>query len=205
MAIIHKITNKLLNTNTYLIIYNSNCLLIDPGSDYETIKSFIYFNNLNLLAIIATHGHFDHVTSVSKLKNEFNCKFYLHIKDNKTLKLSNFLMKIFGYKNKIEIPDVDFYFEGNEGSLYIQGYTINYINTPGHTSGSCVYQIEDNIFTGDTLFYSDSESKIPNESLIDLQTSQKLIFKNYNEDVIFWPGHGIGGELKQIKKYILSK
>ncbi len=205
MANIHKITNKLLNTNTYIFIDNHNCFLIDPGSDYETIRSFIDSNNLKVLAILATHGHFDHIVSVSKLQKKFKSKFYLHIKDAKTLKLANFIMKIFGYKQKIEIPNVDVFIDGVTGSLAIQDYCIYYLNTPGHTEGSCVFQIENNIFTGDTLFYSDNESKIPNENLITLGESQRLIFENYDKNIIFWPGHGCGGELKEIKNYILEK
>jgi glyoxylase-like metal-dependent hydrolase (beta-lactamase superfamily II) len=205
MANIHKITNKLLNTNTYIFIDNNNCFLIDPGSDYETIRSFIDSNNLNVLAVLATHGHFDHIVSVSKLQKEFKSKFYLHLKDAKTLKLANFIMKIFGYKQKIEIPNVDVFIDGVIGSLRIQDYCINYMHTPGHTAGSCVFQIENNIFTGDTLFYSENESKIPNEDLISLGKSQRLIFENYDKNIIFWPGHGCGGELIEIKNYILEK
>jgi hydroxyacylglutathione hydrolase len=204
MTCIHTITNQLLNTKTYLFIDNFNCILIDPGSDYDIIRSFIYSNNLNLLAILATHGHFDHVASVLKFQKEFKSKFYLHIKDAKTLKLANFIMKIFGYKQKIEIPNVDVFIDGVIGSLRIQDYCINYMHTPGHTAGSCVFQIENNIFTGDTLFYSENESNVPNENLISLHNSQKLIYEFYDNNLMFWPGHGAGGKLFEIKNYNLE-
>lgn len=202
---IHKITNNLLNTNTYFYIDNFNCIIIDPGSDYDAIRSFIYSNKLTVIAILATHGHFDHVVSVTKLQKEFSSNFYLHYKDTKTLKLANFLMKIFGFTQKIEIPIVDNFIDGINGSLKIQNYCIDYLNTPGHTQGSCVFKIKNNIFTGDTLFYSENESKIPNENLSILAISQSLIFNYYDEDISFWPGHGIGGKLKEIKKHFIEK
>jgi len=199
MSHIQKFTNKLLDTNTYLYIQNDKCILIDPGSDFEEIMAFIQSNQLTILSIIATHGHFDHVASVSKFQKEFKCTFYLHKKDSKTLKLSNFLMKIFGYKKQIEIPLVDNYFEGEEGIIVIQDFNINYFNFPGHTSGSCIFKIDNNIFTGDTLLYSIDESKVPNENLDELKLSQKRIFEKFDENVFFWPGHGNFGLLKELK------
>ena len=205
MTKIHLIINKLLSTNTYLFIDDFNCLLIDPGSDYEAIRSFIILNKLNVVAIIATHGHFDHVYCISNLQKEFKSKFYLHAKDEKTLKLSNFIMKIYGFKQKIQIPKVDIFFDGVIGTLKIGDYSVNYMNTPGHTEGSCVFQIGNNLFTGDTLFYSEAESKIPNENLKKLQLSQMSIFEKYDENIFFWPGHGRCGELIEIKNYILER
>lgn len=199
MSHIQKFKNKLLDTNTYLYIQNDKCILIDPGSDYEEIMSFIQSNQLTILSIIATHGHFDHVASVSKFQKEFKCTFYLHKKDSKTLKLSNFLMKIFGYKKQIEIPLVDNYFEGEEGNIVIKDFNINYFNFPGHTCGSCIFKIDNNIFTGDTLLYSIDVSKVPNENLDELRISQKRIFEKFDENVCFWPGHGNFGLLKDLK------
>ena len=205
MSHIQKFTNKLLDTNTYLYIQNDKCILIDPGSDFEEIMAFIQSNQLTILSIIATHVHFDHVASVSKFQKEFKCTFYLHKKDSKTLKLSNFLMKIFGYKKQIEIPLVDNYFEGEEGNIVIQDFNINYFNFPGHTSGSCIFKIDNNIFTGDTLLYSIDESKVPNENLDELRLSQKRIFEKFDENVFFWPGHGNFGLLKELKNIYFKK
>jgi glyoxylase-like metal-dependent hydrolase (beta-lactamase superfamily II) len=201
---VHTITNKLLNTNTYFYIDDFNCIIIDPGSDYDRIRSYIYANKLVVIAILATHGHFDHVASVAKLKEEFGVDFYLHSKDSKTLKLANFIMKMFGFSRRIEIPSVDYFIDGLNGTLKVQNYSVEYLNTPGHTHGSCIFKIKNNIFTGDTLFYLDSESKIPNENLSELASSQSQIFDHFNDDALFWPGHNKGGQLKDIKKHSLD-
>ena len=205
MSYIHKITNELFNSNTYFYTVDSICIVIDPGSDYDKIKSYLISNNFHILLILATHGHFDHVSSVALLKKEFDCKFYMHKNDFKILKMANFLMKIFGYNKKIEIPLVDNYLEGEEGSLNFQGINFTFFQFPGHTSGSCVFKIDKNLFTGDTLFYSTDSSKIPNDSIEALRLSQKGIFEKFNENLIFWPGHGKGGQLKEIKNHLLKK
>lgn len=205
MSYIHKITNELFNSNTYIYVVDGKCIIIDPGSDYDKIKSFIISKNLSILVILATHGHFDHVWSASLLKKEFDCKFYMHKNDFKILKMSNFLIKMFGYNKKIEIPLIDNYLEENEGSIKFLGINIDFFLFPGHTSGSCVFEIENNLFTGDTLFYSTDVSKIPNDSIELLRLSQKSIFDKFNDNLFFWPGHGNGGPLKEIKNCLVKK
>jgi glyoxylase-like metal-dependent hydrolase (beta-lactamase superfamily II) len=205
MSYIHKITNELFNSNTYLYIVDGKCIVIDPGSDYYKIKSYIISRKLSILFILATHGHFDHVSSASLLKKEFDCKFYMHRNDFKILKMANFLMKMFGYNNKIEVPLVDNYLEGDEGSIKFLGINIVFFLFPGHTSGSCVFKIENNLFTGDTLFYSTDISKIPNDNIHLLRLSQKCIFEKFDDNFFFWPGHGNGGPLKEIKNFLIKK
>ena len=205
MQYIHKISNELFNSNTYFYVNNGKCIVVDPGSDYDKIKSYIISNNLSVIVILATHGHFDHILSVSLMQKEFDCKFYLHKNDSKILKMANFLMKMFGYNKKIEIPYVDTYLEGEEGTLKFQDIIIDFFLFPGHTSGSCVFKINNNLFTGDTLFYSTDSSKIPNDSIELLRTSQKSIFEKFEENLFFLPGHGNGGTLKEINNYLIKK
>jgi hydroxyacylglutathione hydrolase len=203
MSEVYRIINNLLYTNSYLFVKDRKCILIDPGSDFDVIKAYINSNELIIVAIIATHGHFDHIASAVKFQIEFNCKLYMHIKDAKTLKLSNFLMKIFGFNSKIDIPVVDFYFEGDEGTIILDEFEVNFYLMPGHTSGSCVLKIENNIFSGDVLLISNENSKIPNENLELLNISQNLIFQKFNDDILLWPGHGKSSYLIELKKYFI--
>ena len=113
-------------------------------------------------------------------------------------------MKIFGFSERIEIPIVDCFIDGFSGILKIQDYSVEFLNTPGHTQGSCIFKIKNNLFTGDTLFYADTDSKIPNENSSDLASSQSLIYDRYDEDILFWPGHNNGGQLKDIKFFFLE-
>jgi hydroxyacylglutathione hydrolase len=199
---IHQIINKLFSTNTYVcVLENNNCILIDPGSDFEIIDDFISEFKYTPIAIFATHGHFDHIASVSKFQAKYGSKFYLHNKDLKTLKLSNFLMKMFGLDGKIEIPSVDVLIDENNSIFEIESFKVEFFNTPGHTSGSCVIQINTDLFTGDTLFYSDFSSlKIPNDNSKILAQSQQFIFENFGSDILIYPGHGDIGLLINLRK-----
>lgn len=63
-----------LETNCYLLIKDNNCLVIDPGAEYETIVSEI--DSLSCKGILLTHSHFDHVGAVNYLVNKYNVLVY---------------------------------------------------------------------------------------------------------------------------------
>ena len=58
-----------LQTNCYIVSDKENCIIIDPGDEFEKIRKNIVNN---VIAILVTHNHFDHVGALSKLKNEYN-------------------------------------------------------------------------------------------------------------------------------------
>ena len=67
-----------LQTNCYILVIDSNAIIIDPGDEYEKIMENT--RNLNVKAILITHNHFDHVGALSKFKN-------IDIYDYKNLKI----------------------------------------------------------------------------------------------------------------------
>lgn len=55
-------------TNCYVLTLNNNCIVIDPGDDYEKIQEKV--GNKNIKAIIITHYHFDHVGALNNFKSK---------------------------------------------------------------------------------------------------------------------------------------
>lgn len=204
MPVVKRIINELLGTNTYIYeLRDQKCLVIDPGSDYEKISAHLQSSGLRPVAILFTHGHFDHVASAAHLQRDYPCQTFMNKKDLKTLKLSNFMMKMFGLEGKIEIPKVDVPFDDSQNFSF-ENQEVQFTLTPGHTFGSCVIKIDENLFTGDTLFYTKVSSKIPNESPKQLIDSQNFILQNFNENLTVLPGHGEGALLKDVKKGFVS-
>ena len=72
------IITTLIGTNTYIIHKDNQALVIDPGSNDHKINDYLNDNNLDLLGILLTHGHFDHIGGVSHLANKYNSKIFLH-------------------------------------------------------------------------------------------------------------------------------
>lgn len=106
-----------LNTNCYILSYFNNCLIVDPGDEYELIDNFISKNNFNLLGILITHYHSDHIGALDKLLLKYSPRVY----DNSNLGINN--INEFNFEvisNPGHTSDsVSFYFK--EGNLMFVG------------------------------------------------------------------------------------
>ena len=70
-----------LQANCYLLVHDKDCILIDPADDASFLLEEISRQNLNLVAMLATHGHFDHVMAVGEIQLSLKVPFYIHGKD----------------------------------------------------------------------------------------------------------------------------
>ena len=149
---IQKITAGPFQENGYIIhsYGNLDCIIIDPGDNPELYIKEIGNNSLIPIGILNTHGHIDHVHAIQPLKDHYSIPFYIH-KDEKMI-LDHYLQGCLMYGiTPNEKPVVDYYLS-NENRITIGGYNLKVIHTPGHTPGGVCYQLNSDIFTGDTLF-----------------------------------------------------
>ncbi len=180
-----------MQANCYFLIENSNCIIIDPADDAAFILEELQRRNLKLLALFATHGHFDHIMAVGEIQKSFNVPFYIHREDSFLLKRIGSTAKHFlGFDPVVLPPQNIKHIE--KGSHNIGPFSFEVMETPGHTPGSACYFFKNEkvIFTGDTLFkegigrydfsYSDK---------IDLFSSLRELFSLEGETEVY-PGHG---------------
>lgn len=189
MILVNKIVNSLLDENTY-IVYDTGskqALIIDPGSDFEKIKNFIYDNNLVVQAVLLTHGHFDHTFSCKKLQ-ECGYKICIHCFD-KTMCTDK-------YFSMADMCNVDFetflpdYLIDKETDLVIGVFNIKIISTPGHSRGGLSYLIDNYLFSGDTLFFNGyGRTDFPGGSISQLTSSIKKLKNIIESGFILCPGH----------------
>ena len=64
-------------TNCYIVYENQKAFLIDPGDQAKKIKKFIEENELEVVAILLTHGHIDHIGAIDSLQQSLSCPIYL--------------------------------------------------------------------------------------------------------------------------------
>ncbi len=191
---IYLVRNKrIFPSNTYILKSNINndCILFDPGFDFEMIDEGINSKNLNPIAIISTHGHFDHIASVSFFKNKFNIPFYIHKSDLKICESANFYLKMANINYKIDTPKPDKLFKGAQQELLLNNFNLMIYNFPGHSAGSCLVKYNKILFTGDIIYKNGlGAGSIPRENKPLLRKSILKIFETFPENNYVLPGHG---------------
>jgi len=193
-----------LQANCYFLIEKNNCLIIDPADEADFILEKIQRERLNLIALLSTHGHFDHLMAAGEIQQSFDVPLYINKGDLFLLKkLKQNAQYFLGYQPLI-LPIVNVK-NLNEGWLEIENFSLKTIFTPGHTPGSvCFYFKEGMLFSGDTLFkggigrydffYSDKNK---------LQQSLKKILQ-YPQETKILPGHGEETAMDKEKPFILK-
>ena len=147
---IDEITVGPVQTRCY-ILYAENakeCLVIDPGDEPERIRKAA--GDKTIAAILLTHGHFDHIGAVKDLMAE-NVRLVIHPLDEPMLGDPELNAGMGFLRRRITAPEpTDRVREGTE--LTLAGLNVRVLHTPGHTPGSVCYLIENELFTGDTVF-----------------------------------------------------
>lgn len=187
-----RVTNGKHINYCYLAIdaLSGNCVAIDPAGDRQLIEENMLRHQVKLSGILITHHHKDHIDLASTLAKDHNCKIYLSETEYKY------------YSMELE-PVVLL----NDGVTFkLSNITIHPIVTPGHTAGSTCYLINNDLFTGDTLFSEGTgvcfkKGGDPVQMYHSIQKLKKLIPGN----AIIYPGHkykiDIGMQFSEIRPY----
>ena len=178
--------------NCYIAINEdtNESIIIDPGSAFERIKSAVESTGTKPVAILLTHGHFDHAGEAASTAKEYGIKIYTHEATAEELKNPSINLSgdMFG-DSKSYSADV---FLKDDEEIDLAGLHIKCLFTPGHTPGGCCFYFpdEDIVFTGDTLFSgSVGRTDFPGGSMSQLVGSVKSKLMTLSDDTICYPGH----------------
>jgi glyoxylase-like metal-dependent hydrolase (beta-lactamase superfamily II) len=165
------------STYTYLIASakGREAVIIDPV--LENVDEYIQLLkelDLKLVKVIDTHIHADHVTGASKLKQATNCTT---------------LMGEHTPADAVEIKVKD-----NE-LIKIDGLKIKSLYTPGHTSDSYSFLLDNYLFSGDTLLINGTgRTDFQNGSSKDAYNSLFNNILKLPEETFVYPGHDYNGK-----------
>ena len=187
-----RIVTGLLNVNTYIVvdIDSGKTIVIDPGGDEDMILSKIEELDAQVVGIVATHLHFDHVAGVKTLLDELNTDFmYCPLEELIDIKTHYWLARLLGYK-ELEIPKATVYL--NDGDKIELGKTvISVMLTPGHTPGSITLLVNDRAFVGDLIFREGvGRTDFPGGDWDQLVKSVKEKIYTLPDATVLHPGHG---------------
>ena len=197
---IERVVDEQIRANTYLVETSvaGEVVVVDPGLDWEAIQAAL--GSRRPVAVVCTHGHFDHVGSAHQLQERYGAPLYLHRGDAKVLKSANFLLMACKIDQRITVPKVDHLVE--DGATFeFGGDELHFIHTPGHTPGSCLIEFRGTLFTGDTI-YRDKVGMVefPGEDKDVLRRSILSVWDRLDPELWACPGHGGAGRLGDIKE-----
>ncbi len=173
-------------TNCYIATIDGKDFIIDPGVD---ATKWVLNNVKNPVAILNTHGHFDHVWSNAELKEVLNIPIYCPKDDA-------FLLTDDPFNQGAPKSTPDYLVVGDE-ELSIDGVKIKYRFFPGHTPGCSIIEIQDVWFSGDFLFHqSVGRWDFPSSNGADMIKSLEKM-QTIEGDYTLYPGHGLDSTLKE--------
>jgi glyoxylase-like metal-dependent hydrolase (beta-lactamase superfamily II) len=203
-AVLRRIVNRDFQSNTYLFKTDAGngCVVIDPGLDREAIESELSDCGWTPLAVLCTHGHFDHVGGAAWLQQSYQVPVYLLEADLKIARQSNFLMSAFKIKHRIELPEFSLLQSAQQATVCAGDKSYRYQPLPGHTPGSAGIFVDKVLFSGDTLYARKTHlSRMPGEDHALLRQSLHHLFGMTDDDVRVFPGHGGNATMGEIREH----
>lgn len=179
-----------MGVNCYLLAceQTKKAILIDPGAGSKMIENWVKDKGFEIVNILLTHGHYDHIGSVEYLRKELNTDVAIHKDDAEMLtdpskNLSSFLGK------GMELSPAEILLEDNQ-EIEVGKITLKVIHTPGHTPGGICILTDDGLISGDTLFDgSVGRADFPGGNMQLLISSIKNRLMDLPDETVVYPGH----------------
>lgn len=179
---------------------SGEAIVVDPGIGEpfldEAVRERCADLGLHPVAAIVTHGHLDHLFSVAPLCSSVKIPAYIHSEDRELLAhperaLSASAQAMIPHGMTFTEPDE--VYELTDGmELQLAGLSLRFAHTPGHTPGSVIVTVADQLLiSGDLLFAgSIGRTDLPRGSLSDMERSLREKILPLPDELTVLPGHG---------------
>ena len=193
-------------TNCYVLHAPEGAILFDaPAGTCDWAVS----RNLDIKLLLLTHGHFDHVPDVAKVKKRFGCPIGCHPVTGPMISDPDFF-KSFGFQLEMEPATPDFFIEETPERDFL-GLKLQVLEVPGHCPGSlCFLWREKKLLVGGDVLFAGGvgRSDLPggDSDLLYRGIREKLYA--LGDDVTVLPGHGpptTVGQEKRTNPFVASE
>ena len=176
-------------------------LIIDPADSPSKIELKVNAMGARPVAVLLTHGHFDHIMGVEAVREKYQIPVYACRQEEEMLREPSVNMTDQMWKSCSIRPDV---FLDDLQVFEAAGFSIQMIHTPGHTKGSCCYYLKEEgvLFSGDTLFCgSVGRTDFPGGSASQIRNSLHRLLAALPDDTSVYPGHDTSTTIGYEKRY----
>jgi glyoxylase-like metal-dependent hydrolase (beta-lactamase superfamily II) len=184
-------------TNTYVLATEAGgeAIIVDAPPDPAAVGTLVRSAGVVPVALLATHGHIDHIGGAGAVVAEFSITAYLHPDDDYlALDPEGQLRMLFGMAIPGDFAPPESYQSIGDGDrLELGGMAIDVLHTPGHTPGHCCFLVESEgiLFSGDQLFAgSIGRTDLPGGDYDTLMRSMEERILPLPPETDVFPGHG---------------
>ncbi len=190
---IHRFQLGQMQANCYLLEQEGKCMLIDPVDSADFLLEEIQRRKLELIGMIATHGHFDHVMAAGEVQLSYPLPLYLHPQDRFLVnRLAETATHFLGYDPQVIQPTL--FHDITTEPVHMGPFTFEVLYTPGHTPGSVSLYLKEEqaVFVGDVIFmgsvgrydfsYSDKEELKRSIGTILALPEETTIYSGHGEE-----------------------
>ena len=168
---------------------SSDVVYIDPGDEVESMLELIAQRQRQLVAILLTHAHMDHISGIATVRERNDAPIYLHSEDLRLYDSLPTQAQFFGFQYG-PAPPVDFELTDHQ-VLELAGLEFKVHFTPGHSPGHVCFETGEHVFCGDVVFQgSIGRTDLPGGSSPVLLRSIRERILPLGDEKILYPGHG---------------
>jgi len=183
-----------IDVNCFLIEQNNKCYIVDPGYEKEKVQKYVKDNKLEVLGILLTHGHIDHIGAI----DSFDVPVYLH-KNEYEIIINNYKngFDYYGKEKPYSLENINLIRIDESTIFEIDDKKIEVLHTPGHTVGGVCFKFGNDLYTGDTLFSgSVGRWDFPTGDLNTLRKTVVDLIDSQADKVRIHPAHGTSSTIK---------